>query len=167
MTNTRPQKIGPACMRVQQALDEALAEGALTLSPELRAHADRCPRCSAELDGVEQLLGRLKAAAAGVDLARLPAVVDAVLTATVTSPKTKPESQPQPQKTSGERRRHLTWVLGQVAAVAAVLVLVTGTLTWAVLEANQAISGTSPSTVVERLTEPFRNWTLAKFRDAK
>jgi len=152
-----------ACVRVKAALDDAMAQGALNLSPELLAHAARCPCCGPEYRETEALLARLRAAAAGVDLRQVPGVVDYVMARTLgESRPTAPVPAPLPN-----RRVQLVWVLGQVAAVAAVLVVVTSGLAYAVLKVNQAVGGTSPQAMVERLSAPLRDWTLIKVRDTK
>jgi hypothetical protein len=153
----KPQVIGGACSRVQQALDEALAEGVLSMPPELAAHAGRCPRCGPEVKDVERLFSRLRKAVAGADLGQVPRVVDHVMARTVAEP-----HPPAPR-----RRPDLKWVLGQVAAVAAILVIAVGTITYGLLKANEAVSGARPAQVVYRLAAPFRELAQALFHSAR
>lgn len=173
----KPQVIGGACSRVTQVLDEALSEGVLNIPPELAAHAARCPRCGPEVKETEQLLSRLRGAVAGLDLRRVPHVVDYVMAHTASEyrenqPRAAITAQPlaagatsSPARRSGrhDRRAHWRWVAGQLAVAAAVLVLTVSGLTYTALKINQAISGTEPSEVVARLMSPFHNWAEAQF----
>lgn len=165
----KPHLIGSACHKVQMALDEAMMEGALQLTPELSAHAGRCPRCGPEVQDVELLLGRLRNGAAGVGLGPVPGIVDAVLAQTGTRSLERPSVtlNVAPMEEPKQKASHLQWIAGQVAAVAAVLVISVGLLTYSVLIVNQVVTGTRPSEVVQKLTAPFQDWSLAKFRSAQ
>ncbi|HWI64780.1 MAG TPA: hypothetical protein VNT75_23370 [Symbiobacteriaceae bacterium] len=159
----KPHAVGSACQRVQEALDEALATGTLSLPAELSAHADRCPRCGPEVADTENLLARLRGAAAGVTLGRVPPAVDAVLAqiARESAPRVVPLEQAK------SRRVQTRWVLGQVAAVAAVLIVTVGSLGYVILKVNEAVSGVKPGDVVARLVTPFRYSETAKVQKAK
>lgn len=160
----KPTLVGSSCQRVQAAIDEAMAEGTLSLSPELDAHVARCARCSAEIAEVEQLLGRLRGAVASIDLGQVPRVVDYVMAHTAAEPKVVPMAsgkRPEQKKVSPY------WVLGQVAAVAAVLVLVVSSLTFAALKVNEVVSGVKPSEVLQRMAAPFSESNRANLRGGK
>lgn len=165
----KPHVIGSACHRVQMALDEAMMEGVLQLTPELAAHAGRCPRCGPEVQEVDLLLSRLRSGGAGMGLGRVPGIVDAVLAQAGAQPSQRPavSLNVAPAEESKKKASHLRWVAGQVAAAAAVLVVGVGLLTYSVLVVNQVVTGTKPSEVVQKLTAPFQDWSLAKFRSAK
>lgn len=160
----KPQVVGGACHRFQAALDEAMAEGVLSLAPELTAHATRCARCAIELKETEALLGRLRNASAGIDLSRVPHVVDFVLSQTAT----EQGATPAPAVLLEEKRRQkgvrLRWVLTQVAAVAAVLLIAVGGLTYTVLKVNEVVSGVKPGEVLAKLAAPFSRTQQAEFR---
>jgi hypothetical protein len=159
----KPQVVGGACQRVQIALDEALATGTLSLPPELAAHASHCPHCAGEVQSTENLLIRLRDAAAGVPLGRLPQVVDYVLSQTSVAP------PPQAPLVVQERRKQVqvSWVLGQAVAVAAVLLLAVGSLTFLALKLNQAVNGVSPGEVFDRIAAPFNQSNRAEIKGAK
>jgi len=159
----KPQVVGSACHRLQAALDEAMAEGVLNLAPELAAHAARCARCAMELKETEGLLGRLRNASAGIDLSRVPHVVDFVMSQTTA----EPVSKPTPVASLAEKRRQkgvrLRWVLTQVAAVAAVLLIAVSGLTYTVLKVNEVVSGVKPTEVLAKLVAPFSQTQRAEF----
>lgn len=160
----KPHLVGTACHRLQQALDEALAEGSLHLPPELATHAARCPRCGPDVRDTEALFARLRGAPSGLGLGRVPGVVDFVVAKTAAEPAPKPATRP----TVGARKRaDLRWAVGQVAAAAAVLCITVGGFSYAVLKLNEAVSGTRPAEVVERMVAPFKNFTQALFKDAR
>lgn len=160
----KPHAVGGACHRVQAALDEALSTGTLSLPPELSAHADRCPRCGPDVQETEQLLSRLRGASAGITLGRVPPAVDAVLAqiAAEAAPKVIVLTE-QPRA----KRVKTQWLLGQIAAVAVVLVVVVGGLGFAILKVNEAVSGTKPGDVLAKLLTPFRYSETAKVEKAK
>lgn len=153
---TPPQR--PACQRVELLIDQALSEGVLNLPPELQAHAAHCPRCGREYSEVSQLLTRLRGAAAGIDLGKVPSVVDLVMTA---------PSAAQATHRTGRRPVSSAWVFGQLAAVVAMVVLMVGGLTYALLKVNQAVGGLPPERVVERVLTPFQGWTWTRFRGTR
>ncbi len=155
----KPQTTGSACARVKLALDEGMAEGGLHLPPDLVAHATRCPRCGPEYRETEALLVRLRSTAAGIDARQLPTVVDSVM-ATV-------GETPPNRATLAQRKVCASWALSQLAVVAAVVILVTSGLAYAVLKVNQAVSGIAPQTMVERLTAPLKDWTPPEFRGGR
>ncbi|HEY3368528.1 MAG TPA: hypothetical protein VGK74_26020 [Symbiobacteriaceae bacterium] len=163
----KPQVIGTACARVSQVLDEALSEGTLNLPPELVAHASRCPRCGPEVQETEQLLARLRSAVAGAGLGRVPHVVDYVMGHTAAEYReTRPAAASiadQECRPHGGQGAHLRWVLGQVAVVAAALLITITTVTFAALKINAAISGHPPADMMTRVTAPFRDWVEAQF----
>lgn len=168
----RPYVVGGACHRVKQQLDNALAEGVLELSPELAAHAARCPHCGVQVRETEQLFKRLRTAPASLDLGPVPGVVDVVVQQIATeSPadslvRLSPPGQSEEGR-QGSRRAHLRWVLGQVAAIAAVLCVAVGGLTYLALRVNYAVGGQRPAEVVERWVGPLQNWSTALFRQTK
>lgn len=161
----RPYVIGGACDRVRQQVDAAMIEGVLTLPPALAAHAERCPHCSAEVHEVETLLQRLRSLPASLDLSPVPAAVDRVLQAAAADlPSVAAGAAP------GEARRRTPqwrWVLGQVAAVAAMLIVAAGGLTLLGLKIHDAVTGAEPSAIVERWVAPLREWTEALFRNGR
>jgi anti-sigma factor RsiW len=163
----KPQVVGSACQRVQMFLDESLATGAMSLPPELAAHAAQCPHCVTEVRETESLLTRLRDAAAGVDLGRVPQVVDYVLSQTTVGPQFRGPATAALSADERRKRVRATWVLGQVAAVAAVLLLAVGSLTFLALKVNQAVSGVSPSDVIQRIAAPFSQTNRAEIRQAK
>jgi hypothetical protein len=61
----------------------------------------------------------------------------------------------------------LRWLLGQVAVVAAVMVIAVGGTSYTVLKLHQVLRGPSPSQVAERLAAPFREMVSAVFRSAR
>jgi hypothetical protein len=158
----KPTIVGSACQRVQAAIDEALVEGTLSLPPELSAHAARCARCGAEVTSTEQLLSRLRGAAACVGLAQVPRVVDYVMAHTAAEPQVT-----QSARTRQTKRPNLYWALGQVAAVAAVLAVTVSGLTYVALKVNQAVSGVKPGEVMQHLTAPFNESNRANVKGAK
>jgi len=160
----KPHAVGSACCRVQSLLDEALATGTLSIPPELAAHAERCSRCGPEVKETEHLLSRLRGAAAGIGLGRVPHAVDAVLAqiASDAAPRTLTLRE-QPV----EKRVRTRWVLGQVAAVAAVLLITAGGLGFVILKVNEAVSGVKPGDVLAKLAAPFRYSDTAKVEEAK
>jgi len=164
----RPYVVGGACHRVQKQLDTSLSEGALSLSAELNAHAERCPHCGPALRDTEALFRRLRSAPAGVDLGPVPGVVDSVLRqiATPAAVHVTPVVQ-DPSVAARKRRQHTRWVIGQVAAIAAALCLALGGVTYLVLKANEAVSGTSPGQVVQRWVAPLQDWSQALFQKTK
>lgn len=163
----KPHAVGSACHRVQLVLDEALSTGTLTLPAELAFHADQCPRCGPDVRDTEALLARLRGAAAGVELGPVPPAVDRVLAQIAR------ESVPQApfavQSTEQPRKKQVRtrWVLGQVAAVAAVLLITVGGLGYAVLMVNEAVSGVKPGDVLAKIASPFRFTDTAKINKAK
>lgn len=157
----RPHLVGSACMRVQQALEQALSEGALQLPQELSAHASRCPRCAAEVRETELLFSRLHGAAAAIPMNRVPHVVDFVLARTAV------EGEIPKQGVSESPSAHARWLLGQVAAVAAIILVTAGGLSYGVLKVNQAVSGTHPSEMLSRLASPFHELKQALFPNAR
>lgn len=165
----KPHVIGSACHKVQLAVDEAMMEGVLQLPPELAAHAGRCSRCGPEVQEMEALLSRLRSGAAGMGLGQVPGVVDAVLTQSGAQQPSAPSIMvtlapaPEPER----KGAHLRWLAGQVAGVAAVLLVSAGLLTYSVLVVNQVVTGTRPSEVVQKLVAPFQDWTIAKFRSSR
>lgn len=165
----RPYVVGGICHRVQQQLDNALSEGALELSPELVAHAGRCPHCGLLLQETEALFQRLRRAPAALDMGPVPGVVDAVLQHIALE-------QPArlPRATTGERspkqqkkRPHLRWMMGQLAAIVAVLCIAISGLTYLAMQVNHAVGGAKPSEVVARWVAPFEDWTRALFGRTK
>jgi len=164
----KPQVVGSACFRVQEALDESLSEGTLTLPAELAAHAVRCPRCGPEVAQTEELLSRLRGAAATIGLGILPSVVDHVMSETVAWSLPAGIRAPEPAMQSPTQpRTHTRWVLGQVAAVAAVLVVTTSLVTYSMLKINEAVSGVKPGEVLAHLVTPFQNMNTAELRNSK
>lgn len=147
----------PACQRVEALLDQAMSEGVINLPPELQAHAVHCPRCAREYNELSHLLTRLRSAAAGIELGKVPAVVDRVMA-------TPPAEGPR-QKAG--RPVSATWFLGQLAAVVAAALLMVGGLTYALLKVNEAVGGVPSGRVVERLLTPFQDWTWARFRGTR
>jgi anti-sigma factor RsiW len=147
----KPTVVGSACQRVQAHLDDALATGTLSLPPELAAHAERCPNCGPEVAETERLLSRLRGAAAGIELGPVPKAVDAVLAQIAA------ENQPKvlPLEQRSRKRVAALWVIGQVAAVAAVLIIAIGGLGFALLKVNEAVSGVTPGDVFAKLAAPF------------
>lgn len=180
------QLMGGACQRVHQVLEQGMSEGMLSLPPELTAHAARCPRCGPEVRETEVLLGRLMRGAAGIDLSPVPRVVDQVMARTAmghgsgllaaappaaaTPAAITPERATAERSASGEavhRQADWKWVLGQIAAVAAAFLIAISGLTYGVLKINQAVSGTSPGEVIAKLTQPFHDWTQARFHGGR
>ena len=161
----RPYVVGGACHRVQQQLDNALSEGVLELSPELAAHAGRCPQCAPAVRRTEALFQRLRSAPAALDLGPVPGVVDTVLQRIAAEgPATVVKlTGGREQKVDQKRTGHLRWLLGQVAAIAAILFIAVGGLTYLTLKMNHAVGGAEPSKVVERWVEPLEDWTRAVF----
>lgn len=159
----KPMVVGSACHRVHEALEEAMAEGTLSLSPELAAHAARCPRCEPEWRQTEALLIRLRDGAARIDLSPVPAVVDHVIARTISSPGSAVAAKGA-ANSSPRRQSNVGWVVRQVAAIAAMLLITIGGLTYGVLVVNQAMSGVKPSEVAARLVQPLQDWTSAWFR---
>lgn len=165
----RPYVVGGACHRVQQQIDAGLAEGSLTLSAELAAHASRCPHCAPLVAETDALFQRLRGAVAGIDLGPVPGVVDAVLerialegvAPVVNLPLDRVEAEPV-KKASQTR-----WVLGQVATFAAVLLVAAGGLTMLALLLNQAVSGVHPGEVVGNWVAPLQDWSQTLFKGAK
>jgi hypothetical protein len=148
----KPQVVGSACQRVQAHLDEALATGTLSLPPELSAHADHCPNCGPEVADTERLLSRLRGAAAGVELGLVPKVVDTVLAEIASESRTNV----LPLEQRSRKQVKVWWLIGQVAAVAAVLIIAVGGLGFALLKVNEAVSGVTPGDVLARLAAPFQ-----------
>jgi hypothetical protein len=163
----KPHAVGSACHRVQLILDEALATGTLALPTELAFHADQCPRCGPDVRDTEALLSRLRGASAGVELGPVPPAVDRVLAqiAHESEPRflTAGRTTQQPRKKQVRTR----WVLGQVAAVAAVLLITVGGLGYAILKVNEAVSGVKPGDVLAKFASPFRFTDTAKINKAK
>ncbi|MFZ5827201.1 MAG: hypothetical protein ACOY94_23130 [Bacillota bacterium] len=160
----RPYVVGGACHRVQQQLDNALSEGVLELSPELAAHVGRCPQCAPAVRETEALFKRLRSAPAALDLGPVPGVVDTVLQRIAAEgPATLVKLTEREPKSDRKRTGHLRWLLGQVAAIAAILFVAVGGLTYLTLKVNHAVGGAEPSTVVERWVEPLEDWTRALF----
>lgn len=160
----KPTVVGSSCQRVQAAVEDALMEGTLNLPAELAAHAARCARCSAEVADTEHLLGRLRGAVAAIDLGQVPRVVDYVMTQTAALIQ---PARPAPLMPAPKKKVPVSWVLGQVAAVAAALLIAVGGLTYMVLKVNQAVSGVAPGDVLARLTAPFTETNRADVRPAK
>lgn len=165
----RPYVVGGACHRVQQQLDHCLSEGVLELSPELAAHAVRCPHCGPQVRETEALFKRLRSTTANLDLGPVPGVVDAVLQRIAEE---APETIGKAPSRQGEvdrrhRRAHLRWVLGQIAAIAALFCVAVGGLTYLALKVNHAVGGAKPNEVVERWVAPFHNWTQVLFQNTK
>lgn len=168
----RPYLVGGACHRVQQQVDNALAEGLLALSPELSAHAGRCPQCGPLVEETELLFRRLRSAPANLSLGPVPGVVDAVLQRVASDPSSvqgpvRMHPGGQPEGAERRKRAHLRWVLGQVAVIAAVLCVAVGGLTYLALRVNHAVGGARPAEVVERWVEPLQNWSQAILQDTK
>jgi hypothetical protein len=169
----KPHVVGSACHRVHRALDEALGEGVFSLPPELRSHAARCARCGPEVADTEALLARLRGAAAGIDMGHVPRVVDHVMAGTLAglgapSPTARTaQAQAQAGPPAPGRRPDLRWLLGQLAVVAAVMLIALGGTTYTVLKLQQVLGGTSSSQVAERLTAPFRDMVSAVFHNAR
>jgi len=182
----RPYVIGGACDRVRQQVDTAMIDGVLNLPAALAAHVERCPHCSAEVREVENLLQRLRSLPASIDLSPVPAAVDRVLQATATIPATAAgsaaapaasvparraaASQPAsaaPARTAKRRTPQWQWVLGQVAAVAALLIVAAGGLSLLGFRIHSAVSGTDPGGIVERWVAPLRDWSEALFRGTR
>jgi len=162
----KPTLVGSNCQRVQEAVDEALCEGTLSLSPELSAHVARCARCHTEVTETEQMLARLRGAVAAIDLGQVPRVVDYVLAHTAAEPhamEVTVRSRPPKQK----QKVSPFWVLGQIAAVAAVLVLTVSGLTFAALKVNEVVSGVKPGDALQRLAAPFSETNRANLRGGK
>jgi anti-sigma factor RsiW len=151
----KPIRVGSPCWKVRTAVDEAMAEGQLRLPPELAAHASACPRCGPEVAGLQQVIDRLRAAAARTDLTRVPAVVDHVIAA-VARESDLPEDSVQ----------GVDWqfVITQIATVAAVVLVVFGGLTWAGLNLMESVSGVKAADMAVQVTAPFRDWLTAFFR---
>jgi anti-sigma factor RsiW len=158
--------IGGACDRVRQRVEEAMAEGVLDLPPNLAAHVERCPHCSAEVREVEMLLHRLRSLPASLDLTPVPAAVDRVLQAAASN-LAAAGSAPSPEERRRRRMPQWQWVLGQVAAVAAVIAIAAGGLTLLGLRIHGAVSGQPPGQIVERWVAPLRDWTQALFRNVR
>lgn len=156
----RPVRVGSACWKVMTALDDAMAESALRLSPELAAHAERCPRCRPEVEDLRGLLHRLRAGATRGDLAPWPAVVIRVIAQDATT-------APVPKAGLPSHGIGWRWLLGQFAAVAAIFLVFAGGLTWFGLKVNQAVSGTSPSDAMSQVLLPFQQWIAAMIRNIR
>lgn len=161
----RPYVVGGACHRVQQQLDNALSEGVLELSPELAAHASRCPQCDLAVRRTEALFQRLRSTPAALDLGPVPGVVDAVLQHIAAEQPATVVRLTGERERRGDRKRevHLRWLLGQVAAIAAILCIAVGGLTYLTLKVNHAVGGAEPSEVVERWVAPLEDWSRALF----
>lgn len=146
-------------------MDNALSDGLLNLSPELAAHAARCPHCGQQVRETEALFRRLRNAPANLDLGPVPGVVDSVLQRIAASP--LPDNlvrlSPEPAKAVPKKKAHLGWVLGQVAAIAAVLGIAVGGVGYLALKVNQAVGGAKPAEVVQRLVAPLQDWSRALF----
>ncbi len=164
----RPYVVGGACHRVLKHVDTALSVGALALPTELAAHAERCAHCGPHLRETEELFRRLRSSPASIDLGPVPGVVDSVLQriATPAPPQVTPILT-DPVKVARKRRQHASWVIGQVATIAAVLCLALGGFTYLVLKVNEAVSGVAPGQVVERWVAPLQNWSQALFENTK
>ncbi len=162
----RPYVVGGACDRVRRRVEEALSEGVLDLPASLAAHVERCPYCSAEVREVEMLLHRLRSLPASLDLSPVPAVVDRVLQATATAVNPDAGAARGPEM---KRRRtpQWQWVLGQVAAVVAVIALAAGGLTLLGLRIHDAVAGRAPGRAAERWIAPLRDWTEALFQNVR
>jgi anti-sigma factor RsiW len=164
----RPYVVGGACHRVRHHLENALAEGVLELPPELAAHAGRCPHCGPQVRELEALFRRLREASAHMDMGPVPDVVDAVLQK-IAAGQPAPENRVrlnsplEPVDQTANRRAHLRWVLGQVAAIVAALCVAVGGLTYLALKVNQAVGGARPAEVVQRWMAPLQDWTQALF----
>lgn len=169
----KPHVVGSACYRVHRALDDALGEGALSLPPELRSHAARCARCGPEVADTEALLARLRGAAASVDMGQVPRVVDQVMVGTLAglgamAPASAPAARAPTSRTPVlQRPPDLRWLFGQIAVVAAVMVIAVGGTGYGVLKLQEALVGTSPSQVAERLAAPFREMVSAVFHGVR
>lgn len=165
----RPYIVGGACHRVQQQLDHALSEGVLELSPELSAHAGSCPQCALQVRGTEALFKRLRSTPAALDLGPVPGVVDAVLQRIAADPSsTVIRLTPAEAKTTRPKQQaHLRWLLGQVAAITAILCIAVSGLTYLTLKVNHAVGGAEPSKVVARWVAPLQDWSRALFRHTR
>lgn len=163
----KPHAVGSACHRVQLLLDEALATGTLALPTELSFHADQCPRCGPDVRDTEALLSRLRGASAGVELGPVPQAVDSVLAQIARESAPRVLTQGQAPQSSRQKQVRTRWVLGQVAAVAAVLLITVGGLGYAILKVNEAVSGVKPGDVLARIASPFRFTDTAKVDKAK
>jgi hypothetical protein len=162
-----------------------MQEGVLELPPELAAHVERCPHCSGQAREVETLFKRLRSMPSGFDLGPVPGIVDKVLSATATDPLLQAGVHPLPSAHTGPRVRvqedptsqqgevrknrptRWRWVLGQVAAVAAVIAVAVTGLTYLSLMVNQAVSGVKPSEVVGKWVAPLQDWTQALFENTQ
>lgn len=162
----KPYVVGGVCHRVQQAVDQSMVEGAVQLPAELAAHASRCPQCAALVRETESLLLRLRGTAAHVDLGPVPGVIDAVMNQ-IASPSPAPAAVASVAVGGRKRQSDLRWVIGQVAAFAAMICLMVGCLTYVALKVNQVVSGVQPSAVVERWVAPFQDWSRALMRNVK
>ncbi len=169
----RPYVIGGACDRVRRWVDAAMIEGELSLPAALAAHVVRCPHCSAEVREVETLLQRLRSLPASLDLSPVPAAVDRVLQATAASLTASHGAafagEPATAAASPKRRREpqWRWVLRQVAAVAAVILIAAGGLTLVSFGIHGAVKGSEPGRIVERWISPLRDWTQALFENVR
>lgn len=159
----RPYVIGGACHRVLEQLDTALREGTLALPPELSAHANRCAQCGPRVKEVEALFTRLRKLPAEMDVGPVLGVVDSVLQRVAV------DGQPATGSTGESRGRpsQWRWLLGQVAAIAAVLCIGLGGITYLALKVNEAVGGANPSEMVERWVAPLSDWSQALFRNVK
>lgn len=183
----RPYVIGGACHRVQNQLDLAMQGGVLELPADLAAHVERCPHCGGQAREVEALFRRLRSLPAGFDVGPVPGIVDKVLALTAADllaqpsatsfPRTQAQQQPwmqagtlkpytaAPQSDQWRKSRptRWRWVLGQVGAVAAVIVVAAAGLTYLSLVVNHAVSGVKPAEVVQKWVAPLQDWTQALF----
>ncbi|MDF2631009.1 MAG: hypothetical protein K0R39_4840 [Symbiobacteriaceae bacterium] len=153
-------------------LDEALATGTLALPAELALHADGCPRCGPEYRDTEALLSRLRGAAAGIELGPVPQAVDKVLDQITREAAPRVFSMVEasagsPGAQHRQKQVRTRWILGQVAAVAAVLLIAVGGIGYAILKVNEAVSGVSPGDVLAKFASPFRFTDTAKIEKAK
>lgn len=181
----RPYVIGGACHRVQTQLDIAMQEGVLELPAELAAHVERCPHCGGQAREVEALFERLRSLPAGINIGPVPGIVDKVLEMTAIEPvpeskvralptvqaHAEPQAVPEGGQAGAEpvqerkgRPKQWQWVLGQVAAVVAVLAVAVTGLT---LLINQAVGGVRPGEVVQKWVAPLHDWTQALFENTQ
>lgn len=113
------------CARVDACLDEALATGELALPPHLAAHTARCSRCSRAVAETQLLFSRLRGMAAAIDTGPARAVANQV-----TAAAQRRGPHPEEGKPGGRRRIEWRWLLGQVAVVAALLMLLSVPAFW-------------------------------------
>ncbi len=157
----RTTALFPLCTRVQTHLDEVLATGEFTLPPLLETHAAQCPRCGPEVERTRNLFARLHAGTATVDLGPVAPAVDRVVVAALGQGHALARAQNTRAQTAAGGGPSWRWVLGQVSAVVALLVIVTGLLSWGTWRVADKVAGASPAGIASRAVQPFRHWIQA------